>query len=161
MKKSLRASIIFSLFALLLISSKVAAQVPSVTASNPKGDVALERLEREIARLSKNSGGVVGATAIHIETARRVSLNGGERFPMASTFKVPIAVQLLTRVDKGEVKLLGPRGRLGLLFPGYPKKVRQGESFPYVNEEHVGECLFRYGCRRERDEQEKPKADDR
>jgi beta-lactamase class A len=105
MKKSLLAHPIFSLVVLLLASSIGAAQVPALTASSPKGDAALERLEREIARLSKNSGGVVGATAIHIETGRRVSLNGTARFPMASTYKVPIAVQLLARVDKGEVKL--------------------------------------------------------
>jgi beta-lactamase class A len=55
--------------------------------------------------LAKPSGGAVGATAIHLETGRRVALNGGDRFPMASTFKVPVAVQLLTRVDKGELKL--------------------------------------------------------
>jgi beta-lactamase class A len=68
-------------------------------------DAALSRLEREIARLGKASGGVTGATAIHIETGRRVSLNGNERFPMASSYKVPIAVQLLTLVDQGKVRL--------------------------------------------------------
>lgn len=68
-------------------------------------DPALERLEREMARLARVGGGVVGATAIHLETQRRVSINGGERFPMASTFKVPIAVQLFTRIDQGEVRL--------------------------------------------------------
>jgi beta-lactamase class A len=81
------------------------AQVPAPTTSHPAGDDSLRRLEREIARLSKVSGGVVGVTAIHLETGRRVSLSGSERFPMASTFKVPIAVQLLTRIDKSEVKL--------------------------------------------------------
>lgn len=90
---------------LLLLHSPILAQAPLVTKSSPNGDAALQRLEREFARLSKTSGGVVGATAIHIESGRRVSLNGAERFPMASTFKVPIAVQLLSRVDKGEVKL--------------------------------------------------------
>ena len=65
----------------------------------------LQALERELARVSAVAGGTVGATAIHVESGRRVSLNGGERFPMASTFKVPVAVQLLTRVDKGEVRL--------------------------------------------------------
>ena len=68
-------------------------------------DAKLQKLEREIARLAKVSGGTVGVTAIHIETGRRVSLNRAERFPMASTFKVPVAVQLLTRVDRGEIKL--------------------------------------------------------
>ena len=47
----------------------------------------------------------MGATAIHIETGRRVFLNSDDRFPMASSYKVPIAVQLLTRVDQGEIKL--------------------------------------------------------
>jgi len=68
-------------------------------------DDALGRLEREITRLSRESGGTVGVTAIHLETRRRVALNGKDRFPMASTFKVPIAVQLLTRIDAGELKL--------------------------------------------------------
>lgn len=68
-------------------------------------DPALARLEREIARLGKASGGVTGATAIHLETGRRVALNGTDRFPMASSYKVPIAVQLLTLVDQGKVRL--------------------------------------------------------
>ena len=68
-------------------------------------DPALLRLEREIARLGNVSGGVTGATAIHVETGRRVSLNGADRFPMASSYKVPIAVQLLTLVDQGKVRL--------------------------------------------------------
>jgi beta-lactamase class A len=83
----------------------VSAQTPGANSSRPTGDSALPRLEREIARLAKGAGGIVGVSAIHLETNRRVSLNSSERFPMASTFKVPIAVQLLTRVDKGEVRL--------------------------------------------------------
>ena len=74
-------------------------------ASAQTSDPSLQRLEREIARISKVAGGTVGAKAIHIETGRQVSLNGGGRFPMASAYKVPIAVQLLTRVDQGEIKL--------------------------------------------------------
>jgi len=89
----------------LALGGITTAQTLATTNAQGGGDPALERLEREITRLSKVSGGVVGVTAIHLETGRRVSLNGAERFPMASTFKVPIAVQLLTRVDKGEVKL--------------------------------------------------------
>ncbi len=68
-------------------------------------DTQLSRLEREIERVSKIAGGVVGATAVHLESGRKVSFHGDERFPMASTFKIPIAVQLLHRIDAGEVKL--------------------------------------------------------
>ncbi|MBM3725510.1 MAG: class A beta-lactamase [Acidobacteria bacterium] len=68
-------------------------------------DPGLERLEREMARVARGAGAVAGASAIHIETGRRVSLRGGERFPMASTFKIPVAVELLRRVDAGDERL--------------------------------------------------------
>jgi beta-lactamase class A len=74
-------------------------------AQPPLADASLQRLEREIVRLASSAGGTVGVGAIHIESGRRVSVNGDLRFPMASTYKVPIAVQLLARIDQGEVKL--------------------------------------------------------
>lgn len=77
--------------------------VVAVPAQTP--DPALSRLEREVARLARTSGGIAGASIIHLETGRRVSLNGDQRFPMASSYKVPIAVQLLTLVDEGKLRL--------------------------------------------------------
>lgn len=68
-------------------------------------DPGLARLEREIARLSTLSGGTVGVGLIHLESGRELFLNGAEPFPMASTYKVPIAVQFLTKVDRGEASL--------------------------------------------------------
>lgn len=68
-------------------------------------DSQLARLEHEMERVSKITGGEIGASAIHLESGRKVSFHGGEPFPMASTFKIPIAVQLLHRIDAGEVKL--------------------------------------------------------
>ena len=67
--------------------------------------LASDRLQNEITRLAKVTDGEVGLTAIHIESGRRVSFHETDRFPMASTFKVPIAVQLLSRIDRGEVRL--------------------------------------------------------
>lgn len=85
---------------LLILAANGFALAQTTTA-----DPSLARLEREIARLAKGAGGVVGVGATHLESKRRVTLNGNERFPMASTYKVPIAIQLLTRVDKGELRL--------------------------------------------------------
>ncbi len=65
----------------------------------------LDRLQREMMRLSEAAEGTVGFAALHLETGRRVVTHEGERFPMASTYKVPIAIQLLTRVDRGELRL--------------------------------------------------------
>ena len=71
----------------------------------PSGDPALVRLADELARLAPISGGTVGVAAVHLETGREVYLNADVAFPMASTYKIPIAVQLLTLVDRGERSL--------------------------------------------------------
>jgi beta-lactamase class A len=79
------------------------AQAPRATAT--AADPGLARLEAELTRLATIAGGKVGVGAIHLETGRELFINRGEPFPMASTFKVPIAVQLLTRVDSGALRL--------------------------------------------------------
>jgi beta-lactamase class A len=73
--------------------------------NEPPEDPGFLRLFQEIERLAEGASGKVGVAVKHIETGRQLILNGEERFPMASTYKVPIAVQLLTRVDRGEITL--------------------------------------------------------
>lgn len=80
-------------------------QVVAPAARAQAADPNLRRLDSEIARLSTVSGGKVGVGIIHLETGRELFVNGGEPFPMASTFKVPVAVELLTRVQAGTVRL--------------------------------------------------------
>ena len=63
------------------------------------------RLERELARIGEMSGGTMGIAAVHLESGRSAWLNPDQSFPMASTYKVPIAVQLLHLVDAGELNL--------------------------------------------------------
>ena len=70
-------------------------------------------LEREFARLAERSGGTMGIAAVHLESGRSAWLNGDEAFPMASSYKVPIAVQLLHLVDAGEMTL-GQRIDIGI-----------------------------------------------
>lgn len=82
--------------AVLLLAAAASAQTQ---------DAGRKRLDAELARRAEDSGGKVGVAAIHLESGRTLSLNGREAFPMASTFKVPVAVQFLRRVDKGEIKL--------------------------------------------------------
>ncbi|MBI3919475.1 MAG: class A beta-lactamase [Betaproteobacteria bacterium] len=50
----------------------------------------------------------MGVGAHHIETGREIYVNRAERFPMGSTFKIPLAVQLLALVDQGMVSLDKP-----------------------------------------------------
>lgn len=53
----------------------------------------------------QKSDAVVGVTAIHLESNRRVSVNGHDHFPMASVFKFPTALTVLRRVDTGTLAL--------------------------------------------------------
>ena len=49
--------------------------------------------------------GVVGASALHLGNGRTASLRGGERFPMASVCKLPIAMQILALSSEGRWRL--------------------------------------------------------
>jgi beta-lactamase class A len=62
----------------------------------------------EIAEAERASGGTMGVMAIHLPSGRRIGHNAGERFPMASTFKLAVALAVLARVDSGSVRLHQP-----------------------------------------------------
>src|SRR3954469_21426421 len=62
-------------------------------------------LEPQVAAIARKADGVVGVAAVDLDTGRRVTLNGDKRFPMASVFKLPIAIAWLQRVDRGEDSL--------------------------------------------------------
>lgn len=63
-------------------------------------------LDAEIARLSAPIGGKVGVAAWKLDgKGERILLNAGERFPMASTFKIAVAGAILADVDAGRLKL--------------------------------------------------------
>lgn len=85
-----------ALLACVLLPASIAAQ---------RSDDGIARLQREVVRLAAIAGGKVGVGVIHLESGRELFVNGDEPYPMASTYKVPIAVQLLTRVDSGKVRL--------------------------------------------------------
>ncbi len=90
---------------ILLVFLSAGASAQKKSAPPPVPHVALQRVAQEVSRLSEFSGGVLGVTAIHVETGGRFSQHGGVRFPMASSYKIPIAIQLLARVDSGQYTL--------------------------------------------------------
>ncbi len=68
-------------------------------------DPGLAGLAAEVERLAEAARGVVGVAAHHLETGRGFTLHGDRPFPMASTYKVPIAVRILSMVDAGRIAL--------------------------------------------------------
>ena len=65
----------------------------------------LARLHAEIERIAKRATGPVGIAAVHLNSNTRVSFNAAERFPMASTCKIALAVKILRMVEQQELSL--------------------------------------------------------
>jgi len=75
-----------------------------VIAFGQNADIA-NRFDTIINTLEHRSRGVIGVGLLHLESGDQYFYNRDSLFPMASTIKVPIAVQLLYRVEKGEISL--------------------------------------------------------
>lgn len=91
----------FSIVPLPIATFLLLSSLQPVVGQEPE----VARLEAEVERLAASAGGTVGVAAVHLESGRTLYLNGDESFPMASTYKVPIAVELLRRVDAGQLRL--------------------------------------------------------
>lgn len=86
----------------------VAISASNLTAqSGPSADLCMvpDSIGTKLERIARRVGGNVGMTAIHLESGARVSVNGDQRFPMASVSKIPMAIEFLRRVDEGEVQM--------------------------------------------------------
>jgi beta-lactamase class A len=91
--------------ALLILSGTFSFSQKPKAIKEALADLPKDRVVQEITRLSGLSGGVVGLSAIHVETGKRISQNEQGYFPMASSYKIPIAIELLNKVDSGKLTL--------------------------------------------------------
>ncbi|HJQ24603.1 MAG TPA: class A beta-lactamase [Blastocatellia bacterium] len=73
----------------------------SVLAQSP----ATEGLRGRIEQIAGKARGRVGVAITLLETGESLTLAGGERFPMQSVYKLPIAMAVLDQVDHGMLKL--------------------------------------------------------
>lgn len=78
---------------------------PAAPTPLPAAPAAAADPTRLLDELARASGGRLGVHAIHVESGRALSLHGGERFRMASTYKLPIAVAALRLADAGKISL--------------------------------------------------------
>ncbi|MGE0552616.1 MAG: class A beta-lactamase [Gemmatimonadales bacterium] len=62
-------------------------------------------LLEEIRRIEPISGGTLGIAAVHLETGRSFSYQADQQYPLASTYKVPIAIQAFKLVEEGKLDL--------------------------------------------------------
>jgi len=83
----------------------IAAAASLLLAAHPARDTSLAALRREITRIAAESGGQVGAAALHVESGDTVSVQGTTGFPMQSVFKLPLALSILRRVEAGTLRM--------------------------------------------------------
>ena len=63
----------------------------------------LSGLQAKLERIAKGAHGQVGLSLIHVESGARISIHGDRRFPMASVYKLPIAIELLAQIGEGKL----------------------------------------------------------
>jgi len=98
----LKGRVLFSLSVLCLAAPPV---IPAAGAQASQAPAAATRLEAAFATLAKQTDGTVGVAVQRIGGGPVYTLNAGQTFPMASTFKIAVAGAVLARIDKGELKL--------------------------------------------------------
>lgn len=62
-------------------------------------------LNQKIATIAEEARGKVGVAALVLETGQSAALNGAEKFPMQSVYKLPISMAVLAKVERGELTL--------------------------------------------------------
>src|SRR6266566_3240033 len=62
-------------------------------------------LQKRFEVIAKAANGKVGVAVELLETQECITLNGQERFPMQSVYKLPIGMAVLQRVDEGTLNL--------------------------------------------------------
>lgn len=99
------------------------------------------RLRAEMADIARVTRGPVGAAVVVVEGGRIVALHGGQRFPMQSVYKLPIAMAVLHQADRGTLRL-DQRVKIGpgdLVPPSRGSQIR--DKYPNGTEMTVSELL--------------------
>ncbi len=66
----------------------------------------MSRLQNTIERLVERAGCEAGIAVRHVERDERLEINGAQRFPACSVFKVPVLVEAFRQAAAGEFSLL-------------------------------------------------------
>lgn len=97
------ALLIVAIFALFAASAPGGDSKTALTTASETGRI--NRLGRHIEGVVMRAGGEVGVAVKHLESGQSFGLNAEMSFPMASTFKLPILVELMSQVREGKLSL--------------------------------------------------------
>lgn len=144
------------LWAAALALGLIAAGAVATAAASGRIDQLRKRLEAACA----DKAGKVGVAVKCLETGEELYLNADESFPMASTFKLPVLLELLAQVKEGKFKLddeiaVGPADQhLGsgilaaLTAPGITLSVRNAANLMMMISDNSAAdiCLAKVGA---------------
>jgi beta-lactamase class A len=88
---------------LVLVLALILSLAGPLTAAPDGGR--LDELRKHIEAACADTDGRVGLAAKHLETGEELLVNGDEPFPMASTFKLPVLVEVLAQAAEGRFSL--------------------------------------------------------
>jgi beta-lactamase class A len=74
--------------------------LPTPRAESPDSEI-----KRELAKFAAEAKGKVGVAALHLKTGEYFSLNGDQRFPMQSVYKLPIAMAVVKQFENQRMDL--------------------------------------------------------
>lgn len=101
----LSRSLTFSPIILALVILLFSVPAPIAAGQDQPSLTGLQRLEKQIRDVIEGEEGEVGVSLLHIETGRALAVNGDTPFPMASAFKVPLLVEVLSEIKEGRFAL--------------------------------------------------------
>ncbi len=76
-----------------------------LVADDTQSSAELAPLAQEIQRIAASVDATVGVALHHLESGSTVSVNGNQSFPLASTYKIPMAATGLHQADQGQLDL--------------------------------------------------------
>jgi len=87
-----------------LIHLTVAAVVAVALHVSARAADPIDRLRTHITQAMTEARGRMGLAIKHLESGTEIVINADEKFPMASTFKLPVLVTLYDKASKGQLK---------------------------------------------------------
>src|SRR5262249_20202152 len=87
----------------LRLVAVVALAVVTIHASLGAADP-IDRLRSHIEQAMTGARGRMGVAIKHLESGTEIAINADEKFPMASTFKLPVLVGLYDKAKKGQLR---------------------------------------------------------
>lgn len=107
---------ILLLFSILVLACTKSTTTPEISKPNESSSPVITgvqnqpgAVEQELAQrlktLCDGAQGTVGLSVVHIESGKKISINGNSRLPLYSVFKLPLAIAVLKDVEENRLSV--------------------------------------------------------